>query len=64
MQPETHYAQSGDVQIAYQVIGNGASNFVVVPGYIANLDHMWDEPGRVHFLTGSGLSFTTKGRTS
>ena len=51
MQPETHYAQSGDVQIAYQVVGDGAFDLVVVPGYISNLDHMWDEPGLVHFLT-------------
>ena len=51
MQPETHYAQSGDVQIAYQVVGDGTFDLVVVPGYISNLDHMWDEPGLVHFLT-------------
>ena len=51
MQPETHYAQSGDVQIAYQVVGDGPFDLVVVPGYISNLDHMWDEPGLVHFLT-------------
>ena len=51
MQPETHYARSGDVQIAYQVVGDGAFDLVVVPGYISNLDHMWDEPGLVHFLT-------------
>src|SRR6478609_7385230 len=50
-QPETRYATSGDVEIAYQVVGQGPFDLVVVPGYISNLDHMWDEPGLVHLLT-------------
>jgi pimeloyl-ACP methyl ester carboxylesterase len=51
MAPETHYATSGEVQIAYQVIGNGPLDLVVVPGYISNLDHTWDEPSLVHLLS-------------
>ena len=51
MEPETHYARSGHVRIAYQVVGNGPLDLVVVPGYISNLDHIWDEPGLAHFLS-------------
>ena len=51
MEPETHYARSGHVRIAYQVVGNGPLDLVVVPGYISNLDHTWDEPGLAHFLS-------------
>ena len=51
MEPETHYARSGHVRIAYQVVGNGPLDLVVVPGYISNLDHVWDEPGLAHFLS-------------
>src|SRR3990170_3499128 len=51
MQVETHYARSGDLRIAYQVLGKGPLDLVFVPGFISNLDHMWDEPGLVHFLT-------------
>ena len=51
MAPETHYATSGEVQIAYQVIGNGPLDLVVVPGYISNFDHTWDEPSLVHLLS-------------
>src|SRR5918993_3030226 len=51
MEPETHYARSGHVRIAYQVVGNGPLDLVVVPGYISTLDHIWDEPGLAHFLS-------------
>src|SRR5918995_1032106 len=50
MQPETHYANSGDVRIAYQVLGKGPFDLVFVPGFISNLDHYWDEPALTHFL--------------
>ena len=51
MLPHTHYARSGKVRIAYQVVGNGPRDLIVVPGYISNLDHAWDEPGWVHLVT-------------
>jgi hypothetical protein len=31
--PETRYAQSGDVNIAYQVFGDGPRDLVFVPGW-------------------------------
>ncbi|MCU4178256.1 adenylate/guanylate cyclase domain-containing protein [Bosea sp. BH3] len=50
MQPETCYARSGEVRIAYQILGNGPIDLVFVPGFISNLDHYWDEPTLAHFL--------------
>jgi class 3 adenylate cyclase len=47
---ETHYARSGDLRIAYQVVGEGPLDLVLVPGFISNLDHYWDEPSIAHFL--------------
>ncbi|MEA2895360.1 MAG: hypothetical protein QOJ84_975 [Bradyrhizobium sp.] len=44
MPPETRYAKSGDVHIAYQVIGNGPFDLVWVPGFISHVDHAWEEP--------------------
>ncbi len=44
MAPETHYARSGDVNIAYQVVGEGPRDLVVVPGWISNIDVFWEEP--------------------
>jgi pimeloyl-ACP methyl ester carboxylesterase len=49
-QPETHYARSGDVSIAYQVSGEGPFDLVIFPGWITNLELMWDDPKyRAHF---------------
>jgi len=44
MHPETRYAKSGDVNIAYQVIGDGPFDLVVVPGWISNVDFAWEDP--------------------
>jgi pimeloyl-ACP methyl ester carboxylesterase len=48
--PEVRYARSGEVNIAYQVVGEGPIDLVLVPGFISHLDLDWDEPGSVHFL--------------
>lgn len=41
MVPETRYAHSGDVSIAYQVFGSGPFDLVYVPGFISNIELMW-----------------------
>jgi len=48
--PETRYAKSGDVRIAYQVIGNGTIDLVFVPGFLSNLEVHWEDPGYSHLL--------------
>ncbi|QOZ68806.1 adenylate/guanylate cyclase domain-containing protein [Bradyrhizobium arachidis] len=50
MLPETRYARSGEVHIAYQVIGNGPFDLVWVPGFISHVDHVWDEPRWAGFM--------------
>jgi pimeloyl-ACP methyl ester carboxylesterase/class 3 adenylate cyclase len=42
--PETRYAKSGDVNIAYQVSGDGPFDLVFVPGYVTHLELHWDIP--------------------
>jgi hypothetical protein len=42
MQADIHYAPSGNLRIAYQVIGKGPLDLVFVPGFISNLDHYWE----------------------
>ena len=44
MIPETHYASSDGVSIAYQTIGDGPIDLVIVPGWVSNLDAAWEEP--------------------
>jgi class 3 adenylate cyclase/pimeloyl-ACP methyl ester carboxylesterase len=42
--PEVRYARSGDVAIAYQVIGDGPLDVVLVPDWISNLIWAWHTP--------------------
>jgi class 3 adenylate cyclase len=42
--PETNYARSGDVSIAYQVIGDGPFDLVFVPGFVSHLELRWTMP--------------------
>jgi pimeloyl-ACP methyl ester carboxylesterase len=50
MQPETKYADSGGVNIAYQVVGSGSLDLVYVMGWVSNLDYFWEEPSFARFL--------------
>jgi pimeloyl-ACP methyl ester carboxylesterase len=40
--PEVRYAKSGDVNIAYQVSGDGPFDLVFVPGYVTHLELHWN----------------------
>jgi pimeloyl-ACP methyl ester carboxylesterase/class 3 adenylate cyclase len=42
--PETRYARSGDVHVAYQVLGAGTMDLVVVPGFTSHLEVIWEHP--------------------
>ena len=44
MAPETRYARSGDLHIAYQVVGEGPIDLVYVPSWISQVEHYWAEP--------------------
>ena len=73
--PETRYAKSGDLRIAYQVVGSGELDLVFIQGFVSNLDLCWEEPGWAYFLSrlagfsrlivfdkrGTGLSDRTAG---
>lgn len=47
--PETHYARSGDINIAYQVLGEGPIDLVYVPGWVSHLEYGWEEPSLARF---------------
>jgi class 3 adenylate cyclase len=49
--PETCYAKSGDLHIAYQVVGSGPLDLVFVPGFVSNLDLSWEMPEWAYFLS-------------
>ena len=44
--PTTKYVKSGDVHIAYQVIGDGPLDVVFVAGFVSNVEAIWDSSAR------------------
>jgi DNA-binding SARP family transcriptional activator/pimeloyl-ACP methyl ester carboxylesterase len=45
--PQTRYAKSGDVNIAYQVVGDGPVDLVYVPGWVSHVELAWELPDLV-----------------
>jgi len=45
--PETRYAKSGGVNIAYQVVGEGPVDLVYVPGWVSHIELAWELPDLV-----------------
>jgi class 3 adenylate cyclase len=48
--PRTRYASRGDLDIAYQVLGEGPSDLVVMPGPFIPIDSIDDEPSMYRFF--------------
>jgi pimeloyl-ACP methyl ester carboxylesterase len=50
MRPRTRYAKSGDLNIAYQVLGEGPRDLVFVPGWVSHLEYAWENPVYARFF--------------
>ena len=50
IRPQTRYTRSGDVNIAYQVLGDGPRDLVFVMGWVSHLEYFWEEPSFARFL--------------
>ena len=49
--PETRYAQTADgVHIAYQVLGEGPIDLVLITGYVSHIEMAWEEPEIADFM--------------
>jgi len=44
VEPETRYARTGGIAIAYQIVGDGEPDLVYVPDYMSNLGYVWGYP--------------------
>ena len=49
--PAIRYARSSDLRIAYQVVGTGPLDLVFVPGFVSNIDLLWEMPEWAHFYS-------------
>ncbi|MFK8058113.1 MAG: alpha/beta fold hydrolase [Saprospiraceae bacterium] len=52
VKPQTKYTKSGRISLAYQVFGTGEQKIVYIPGWVSNIDLMWDSPQLVSFFQG------------
>src|SRR3954466_9186475 len=52
--PTTRYARSGDVSIAYQVVGDGPVDLVCVPGLYSHTEFQWTSPAWARYLQDLG----------
>jgi pimeloyl-ACP methyl ester carboxylesterase len=50
IKPEIKYARSGELSIAYSVVGNGPTDLVLIPGFESHLEMGWDYPPVARFL--------------
>jgi class 3 adenylate cyclase len=48
--PTTHYAKSDGVHIAYQVVGDGPFDLLFVPGFVSNIESIWQSPDQSAFF--------------
>jgi class 3 adenylate cyclase len=48
--PETRYAKSGEVHIAYQVVGSGPLDLVLVPPFVSHVEAFWEDPDVARFF--------------
>lgn len=50
MKPDVHYARNGDVALAYQVVGDGSRDVLLVSGFLSNIEYAWMYPSLARFL--------------
>ena len=66
MPPETRYTESDGASIAYQVAGEGNIDVLFLPGWISQIEQLWEAPGNRRFLErllsfGRLIMFDTRG---
>lgn len=57
MVPETKYARSGDLSIAYQVVGDGARDVIMLTGFASHVEFVWTSP-RIERMANRLASFS------
>jgi len=48
--PETRYARAGGVSVAYQIMGDGPVDLIMVPGLVSHVEFFHEIPGYTNFL--------------
>ena len=48
--PETRFAKAGELSIAYQMVGGGDIDLILIPQWLSNIEEYWEHPGASYFL--------------
>ncbi len=48
--PETRFARAGELSIAYQIVGVGPVDVILIPQWLSNIEQYWEHPAAAHFL--------------
>ena len=51
MKPDVQYARNSGVSLAYQVVGSGPQDLLLVSGFVSNIEYAWDYPSLARFLS-------------
>ena len=49
-QPVTEYARVGDASVAYQVVGDGPIDLLLVPNWITHIEGLWEIPAMASYV--------------
>jgi DNA-binding SARP family transcriptional activator/pimeloyl-ACP methyl ester carboxylesterase len=50
--PVSRFTVSGDAHVAYQVLGDGPTDILLIPGFVSHIEQFWLEPALAEFLAG------------
>jgi class 3 adenylate cyclase/pimeloyl-ACP methyl ester carboxylesterase len=51
VRPDVYYVRNEDTSLAYQVVGGGSTDLLLVSGFVSNLEYAWEYPSLARFLS-------------
>ena len=55
--PRTAYVDAGGVYLAWQCFGTGDTDLLIIPGFVSNVEMVWEQPQLAHFLACAARAF-------
>jgi pimeloyl-ACP methyl ester carboxylesterase/DNA-binding SARP family transcriptional activator len=55
--PRTAYTNAGGIYLAWQCFGSGPADLLIIPGFVSNVEMVWEQPQLAHFLACAARQF-------
>lgn len=55
--PRTAYTNAGGIYLAWQCFGTGKTDLLLIPGFVSNVEMVWEQPQLAHFLARAARAF-------